>query len=573
MRIPTLRRAEGRAWVERDRFIVCAEGDRVKCFAFLKVDAVEDEYGYEGGNEFHDAMYHSRIKSFFAGLYKTDTPFIYLVMARPIEKEFFQYEFYLGTWAEGERTRLEEVLAKVDQQAYVINTAMTVANPRCLSRRVEDGDLEELSERTIMPRRRSRDKVSAEELAKNTPLSVGSLGSGGRMIPPEFHVPAKQENQPGGVRLGSLISGGVRKAQFYLDLEDVSRHACILGMTGSGKTTTAKLMAKRLWERGVSFLVLDTHNEYASFAGEVGAAVVAPGKDEFILNPLDPMNAKDLSEHAALVTDIFADIYRFTNPQAFQFRGAVLKLLSEPERASGLRRDISGLVEAIESFPIKSAYDNETKLALLRRLIPLTEGQGGRSLCGRNTIDMNEVLSRPTVVELGHFRDSETRTIFSSFLLKAIYDYRVSATPSPLKHALFIEEARNLVPARRPEDPPTVTEKLSGELRKFGEAVVYIAQFPSQVSFEAIKNTGVKICHRMSWVSDTRLMGDAMNLNQEQVKYLSCLAVGEAIVGVSRLQSSVLVDVDAEDVLPSAGAPRLRQEEAKQGTSWPLQGP
>jgi energy-coupling factor transporter ATP-binding protein EcfA2 len=535
--------------LDQERYLVCLDGRKAKCYSFIKVTAIDEEGSRYRRDDLDEGLYHSRVKSFFAGLYKTGTPFIYLVMALPVDGDFFQYDFFIGTWVETDASRISESLVRLEQQHQVINTAITVANPRCVSRRVEKGELRQLGERLVLGTHKLNEKAESEDLSKFTPISLGSVGSSPAVIPPEFHVPSRQENVPGGVCLGGIISAGVKRYPLYVDLDDVSRHVCILGMTGSGKTTTAKLLAKRLWEKGVPFLVLDTHNEYAAFAREIGAAVVAPGKDEFILNPLDPMNSRDVSEHAALVTDIFSDIYRFTHPQAFLFRGAVLKLLSEPERASGVRHDLGGLVEGIESFPIKSAYDNETKLALLRRLIPLTEGQGGRSLCGKNSVNMVEVLSRPTVVELGHFRDAETRSIFSSFLLKAVYDYRLGQKQSGLQHAVFIEEARALVPARRSEDPPTVSEKLSGELRKFGEAVVYIAQFPSQVSYDAIKNTGVKVCHRMSWVSDTKLMGDAMNLTAEQTRYLASLSVGEAIVNVSRLQNSVLLSVEAEEVL------------------------
>jgi len=58
---------------------------------------------------------------------------------------------------------------------------------------------------------------------------------------------------------------------------------------------------------------------------------------------------------------------------------------------------------------------------------------------------------------------------------------------------IIIEEARNLIPVRRPEEPVTISERLSQDMRKFGESVVYIAQFPSQISSEALKNTGVRI--------------------------------------------------------------------------------
>lgn len=541
--------------LEQGRYIVLSDGDKARCLSFVRVNAVDDEQDrFRRGEEFGDALYHSRVKSFYAGLYKTGTPFMYLVLAQPVDGDFFQYDFLIGTWVSCEAEKLVEALVRLEQQWQVLNTAITVANPRCLSRRVEKAELRRLAENFMFDGHRLSMKAGVDDLTPFMPISMGSVGSSRSTVPPEFHVPSRQETHPGGICLGNVISAGVKKQPFSLDVEDVGHHVCILGMTGSGKTTTAKVLARRLWEKAIPFMVLDTHNEYASFAGELGAAVVAPGRDEFVLNPLDPVGSKDISEHAALVTDIFSDIYRFTHPQAFLFRGAVLKVLSEPEKATGFKHDIGGLVEAIESYPIKSAYDNETKLALLRRLIPLTEGQGGRSLCGRNTLDIPEMLAKPSVVELGHFRDAETRSIFSSFLLKTIYDYRLGQKPTDLRHVLFIEEARSVVPARRAEDPPQVSEKLSAELRKFGEAVVYIAQFPSQVSFEAIKNTGVKICHRISWVSDTKLMGDAMNLNADQVKHLANLSVGEAIVNVSRLQSSVLVGIEAEGVLGAAAS-------------------
>ncbi|HVP23654.1 MAG TPA: DUF87 domain-containing protein [Conexivisphaerales archaeon] len=550
LRLPLIGRSEKEARLEQGRYLVLSDGSRARCLSFVRVNAVDEEQDrFRRGEEYGDALYHSRVKSFYAGLYKTGTPFMYLVLAQPVDGDFFQYEFIIGTWVNCEEGRIGEALVRLEQQWQALNTAITVANPHCLARRVERAELRRLAENFMFAGHKLGERSSIDDLAHFMPISMGSVGSSRTAIPPEFHVPSRQEVHAGGICLGSVISAGVRKQPFSLDVDDVGRHICVLGMTGSGKTTTAKVMAKRLLERGLPFMVLDTHNEYSSFAGEVGAAVVAPGRDEFVLNPLDPVGSRDISEHAALVTDIFSDIYRFTHPQAFLFRGAVLKVLSEPEKATGFRHDIGGLVEAIESYPIKSAYDNETKLALLRRLIPLTEGQGGRSLCGKNTLDVAEMLSRPAVVELGHFRDSETRSIFSSFLLKTIYDYRLTQKQADLRHVLLIEEARAIVPARRAEDPPQVSEKLSAELRKFGEAVVYIAQFPSQVSLEAIKNTGVKICHRMSWVSDTRLMGDVMNLNPDQVKYLSNLSVGEAIVCVSRLQSSVLAAVEAEEVL------------------------
>ena len=363
--------------LEQGRYLVLADGARVRCLCFVKVNAVDEEQDrFRRGEEYGDALYHARVKSFYSGLYKTGTPFMYMVLAQPVDGDFFQYEFIIGTWVSCEEPKVGEALVKLEQQWQVLNTAITVANPHCLPRRVEKDELRRLAENFLFAGHRLTEKTAVDDLTPFMPISMGSVGSSRAAIPPEFHVPSRQEAHLGGISLGAVISGGVKKQPFQLDPEDVGRHICILGMTGSGKTTTAKVLARRLWEKGIPFMVLDTHNEYAPFAGSMEAAVVAPGRDEFVLNPLDPVGSKDISEHAALVTDIFSDIYRFTHPQAFLFRGAVLKVLSEPEKATGFKHDIGGLVEAIESYPIKSAYDNETKLALLPEANPAYRGPG-----------------------------------------------------------------------------------------------------------------------------------------------------------------------------------------------------
>ncbi len=179
----------------------------------------------------------------------------------------------------------------------------------------------------------------------------------------------------------------------------------------------------------------------------------------------------------------------------------------------------------IEGWPLRSAYDNETKVALLRRLVPLTEGQVGRALNGPSSHTVDELLDKVLCVELGQIRDIQTRSVFVDILLKMIYEYRVSRQ-GKMEHLLVVEEARNIAPVRREEDPPSVGERMISELRKFGEAMVFVAQFPTQVASEVIKNSGVRIIHRVSWAEDLKLIGEALNLNKEQLAHVSSLGVG-----------------------------------------------
>ncbi|MDG6928907.1 MAG: DUF853 family protein, partial [Nitrososphaerota archaeon] len=270
----------------------------------------------------------SRSSAFFSGLYRTGTPFVYVVMSRPIDKDFFEYEAYMGTWVSGEERQYGEIVMRLEQQAKVLATALAVGLPGCSFSPLSSAQTSELADRLLSLSGRMDDKVEGETFPRLVPILPAGPGSVSIHSPPDFYNPLKMENVPTGLPLGRVVVAGQQRQELYLDTDDIGRHVCILGMTGSGKTTTAMALAARLGERGVPFMVLDTHNEYARLAHSVGGVVVAPGKDEFVLNPLEQSGTKGISDHAALVSDIFSDIYRFTHPQSFLFRNAVLKLLS-----------------------------------------------------------------------------------------------------------------------------------------------------------------------------------------------------------------------------------------------------
>ena len=318
-------------------------------------------------------------------------------------------------------------------------------------------------------------------------------------------------------------------------------------MTGAGKSTSASVIVRQVAGMGLPLMVLDWHNEHADLIRSVGGQVFSPGKDQFTINPLDMTVLDRPVEHIAMTTDIFSDIYHFTHPQAYMFRNALQKCLGEASEREV--PTLSSLVKVIEGYPLRSAYDNETKVALLRQARAAHRGAGRQG--PQRTVEplrSTSCSTRCSAIELGQIRDIQTRSVFVDILLKMIYEYRVSRR-GKMEHLLVVEEARNIAPARREEDPPSVGERMISELRKFGEAMVFVAQFPTQVASEVIKNSGVRIIHRVSWAEDLKLIGEALNLDKEQLAHVSSLGVGEAVVSLTRLQSPILVQVDAGPVL------------------------
>ena len=528
------------------KYVVASNGSKVRSTALFRVgvpDLAEDpKVDYSAA--LRTTLQQQRMRGLFEGLRRAGVPFVYMMLMNQAEGKdqtppVLEFDLVVGTWVDTKKK--EDGAPALEQRASILSATLSVALPTANVVRLVRRELVEFMKSALLPGDRSFPQVGSSGV-------TGALCSFDGMSPvaasmeeaPEFYVPNASESGTDGMLLGSVRSGGREFHDFRLQMEDLKRHVSVLGMTGSGKSTTTAAIVKQVAEAGLPTLVLDWHDEYGKQVADVGGKVVAPGKDDFSINPLEVGPEADRAEHIAMVSDIFSDIYHFTHPQAYMFRNALQKRLSEASADEVLT--ISALVKTIEAYPLRSAYDNETKVALLRRLVPLTQGQSGKALGGSAPLKLEELLGTAVCVELGHMRDVQSRAVFSDFMLKMIYEEKVRRKGS-LDHLTVVEEARNIAPARRPEDPPSVGERMISELRKFGEAMMFVAQFPTQVAAEVVKNSGTKIVHRLAWPDDVSLIGDSLGLSQKQREHLTRLRVGEAVLGLARVQKPILVQV------------------------------
>jgi len=532
------------------KYVAASDGSRVRYSVLyrVRVPDLPDDHRGDYSAALRTTLQHQRMRGLFEGLRRAAVPFAYLMLmnesgAADQANQVLEFDIVIGTWVDTKKK--EDPTAALEQRGSVLSATLSVALPTAGVDRLSRRDLSDFVKSALLP--------GDTPLPQSAPPDVvGALCTFDEMSPiaaglaqaPEFYLPNAAESGSEGILLGPVESGGREYHDFRLQMEDIKRHACILGMTGYGKSTTARAIVRQLAESGLPALVLDWHNEYGQMVSGVGGKVLAPGRDEFSINPLEVGPGSDPVEHVAMVSDIFSDIYHFTHPQAYMFRNALQKRLSE---TSGEEvPTITSLVRTIEAYPLRSAYDNETKVALLRRLVPLTQGQSGKALCGSGPLRLEELLGTTVCVELGHMRDVQSRGVFSDVLLKMVYEEKVRRKGN-LDHLTVVEEARNIAPARRPEDPPTVGERMISELRKFGEAMLFVAQFPTHVASEIVKNSGTKVIHRLAWPDDVLLVGDSLGLNQKQREYVTRLKVGEAVVGLGRIQKPILVQVRAEN--------------------------
>ena len=71
---------------------------------------------------------------------------------------------------------------------------------------------------------------------------------------------------------------------------------------------------------------------------------------------------------------------------------------------------------------------------------------------------------------------------------------------------------------------------LLAEIRAYGEGLIIAEQIPDRLIQDVIKNTAVKITHRLPAADDRDAVGATMNMTRAQNRFLVTLRPGEAAV-------------------------------------------
>ena len=139
----------------------------------------------------------------------------------------------------------------------------------------------------------------------------------------------------------------------------------------------------------------------------------------------------------------------------------------------------------------------------------------------------------------------------------------------------MIEEAHRLLRRAGSADGPGgggaaghAVEMFAGllaEIRAYGEGLIIAEQIPARLVPDVIKNTAVKIVHRLPAADDREAVGATMNATPSQSRYLVTLPPGQAAVFSDGMDFPVLVQVK--------DGTRARAATARPGRRCPRGGP
>jgi uncharacterized protein len=397
---------------------------------------------------------------------------------------------------------------------------------------------------------------------------------------PEFDV--TPETPADGVRLGEVLDGNLMPAgSFAISADSLNRHVFVCGATGAGKSQTVRCLLEAASERGIPWLVVEPAKaEYRLMASRLrGTEVIRirPGEPDAIaagLNPLEPAGDGaggrfPLQTHADLVKALFIASFQAEEPFPQVLSAALGRVyedagwdlaLGEPSRAAAAYPTLTSLQRAAERVVAEIGYSQRVTddvLGFIRvRLASLRHGTTGRFLEGGHPLDFAALLRGNVVLEIEDVGDDADKSFLMGAVLIRLAEYlrlthRTAGRKPGLAHLTVVEEAHRLLRRREPAGngggaAAHAVELFAGllaEIRAYGEGLVIAEQIPARLVPDVIKNTAVKVTHRLPAADDREAVGATMNATPRQSRYLVTLPPGQAAVFSDGMDFPVLVKI------------------------------
>jgi hypothetical protein len=393
------------------------------------------------------------------------------------------------------------------------------------------------------------------------PVAVDGTVPGFRVRRGQFgHAEAVQASGPS-ITIGH-ISGTSRPVM--LSVRSLTKHALLAGGTGSGKTTTAMEILRQLWvDHHIPFLVIepvnsdaDDYRRLAASPGFTELEVVTVGDEggrPLRFNPFEVPPGVLIGEHMANLLACFKAAFGLWEPLPSIYQDALdltylrSRLLSS-ERSDLTKRAWPTAVEfmrAMREVTADLGYAGEVKAnieaASIRRAQQLVRGATGSAFLTNRPNDIAGLLDHPVILELKSLGSGDEQALMMALLLNAITEhYQASrGATADLVHVTLIEEAHRLLArseggrsaqdAQAKEKAAEAFANTLAENRKYGEGVIIAEQLPTKLVVDAVKNTNLKIMHRLTAEDDRRYLGETMGLDDAQMKFATRLRTGEAL--------------------------------------------
>ncbi len=385
---------------------------------------------------------------------------------------------------------------------------------------------------------------------------------GVRVLHPGYFDLTSETTGQHAIELGTILDAADRPVgAFRVPLETLNRHAFVTGATGAGKSQTVRHMLEQLARAGIRWLAIEpVKSEYAAMAGRIAqtgqVTVINPADPAAVplsVNPLAPEPGYPVQAHIDMVRALFLAAFDAHEPfpqiisQALQrayeacgwdpvtgggqpgaLAGPVVPTLAQLQRAA---------LEVIEDVGYGRELQADVRGFVDVRLRSLRVGSAGRFFEGGHPADIGELLRHNVVLAIEDVANDEDKAfLIGTLIIRIVEHLRLRARAGldgGLRHVIVIEEAHRLLRAEREGASGHAVElfaSMLAEIRAYGEGIVVAEQIPAKLVPDVVKNTALKVLHRLPAHDDRQVVGAAMNLDDDQSRQVVSLRPGEAAV-------------------------------------------
>jgi hypothetical protein len=306
-------------------------------------------------------------------------------------------------------------------------------------------------------------------------------------------------------------------------------------------------------------------SEYASIAGRIAASggeltVINPADPDAIplaVNPLAPEPGYPVQAHIDMVRALFLAAFDAHEPFP-QIMSQALQRVYEscgwdpvsgggrpgaivPPAVPTLAQLQAAAIEVIADVGYGPELQADVRGFVDVRLRSLRTGSAGRFFEGGHPADIGELLRRNALLAIEDVANDEDKAFLIGTLIIRIVEHlrlrarqeQQPASAERLRHVMVIEEAHRLLRADREGAGAHAVELFAGllaEIRAYGEGLVIAEQIPAKLVPDVMKNTALKVVHRLPAHDDRELVGATMNLDAEQSRQVVSFPPGVAAV-------------------------------------------
>ena len=360
----------------------------------------------------------------------------------------------------------------------------------------------------------------------------------------------------GDIEIGLLKSSG-NKDTIGISLKDLAKHMLVVGTPGSGKTTFSVSLLDRLWKKHhIPFLVIEpAKNEYRALIQSIPELqVFTPGKNfisPFVFNPFVPPKNVKLETYKSTLKTAFAAAVSMSTPLDKIFEESINNCYSDfrwldtyTVDDKGQTFNISDFIKCFQNTFDEIGYTGDAKnigragVVRLNSLSNLFDNYF--------SIPIQDLLEKPTIIELAAIENSDQKALIISLLLLSILAYVNSnyVGEGGLKNVILLEEAHVLLDSESNNsqgdaNPSAIAQglvkRMLAEIRSYGVGIVIADQSPRKVSTDVVALTDMKVVFRLVEATDKQIIADSMNMSEAQVQRMSRLKPGEAFLFFNRL--------------------------------------